>query len=364
MKRYWLANSSETPPSPPSSTVGGYPQDGNIALNHKPTKVGAWWYHMITEEFMAVIERAGLTPSHENLHQLADIFDDFKQRAQGAETFKDQAVAAANRAEAAAGQVVTDVAGAIAQVQAATDAEIARLNTRAGEVETSTSTGLTNLQNKLTELIANLEQVGGEQAAYVISQAQEILDTIIPPQTGQSGKVLGTDGTSASWITVPSDDTKLDKSGGTVTGAIELPNEQGKITFPVNDGNVVLRVSGDADTLGVSFVHEKSDNTKRVITAFNTSRFLESCILEATTEVGTNFIRYSSGLQVCFFSVDATTTAETITYPKAFVGDVIVVTGQNFNGSIIATKVSATSCEIRSTSNSGTARIVVFGKWK
>lgn len=140
MKRYWLANSSETPPSPPSSTVGGYPQDGNIALNHKPTKVGAWWYHMITEEFMAVIERAGLTPSHENLHQLADIFDDFKQRAQGAETFKDQAVAAADRAEKAADQVVNDVSDAIAEEAALRESADTALGSRIDNIGSSLAT--------------------------------------------------------------------------------------------------------------------------------------------------------------------------------------------------------------------------------
>lgn len=110
MKRFYLADASTTPPSPPESPSYGYPQDGNLSTRKLPTEVGAYWYHMITEEFMAVIEGAGLEPSETNLHQLNDIFSDFRTRASLAEGYATQAQASANAAAASAQGVVTQTA--------------------------------------------------------------------------------------------------------------------------------------------------------------------------------------------------------------------------------------------------------------
>ena len=178
MKRFYEANASDTPPSPPASPSYGYPQNGNRSKNLKPTKLGAYWFHMITEEFMAVIEGAGLAPSETNLHQLADIFADFRTRAANAEVYQKAAEAAADRAETAAKGVITSTAESIAQIQAAGDAELADIGEAGDGVLADIADGVEQLEAKLQELIANLQTVGGQQASMVVSQAQEILDDI------------------------------------------------------------------------------------------------------------------------------------------------------------------------------------------
>lgn len=54
-----------------------------------------------------------------------------------------------------------------------------------------------------------------------VQDALESVDAL-PSQTGQSGKFLTTDGTDASWEDGPDISGKLDKSGGTMTGALTL----------------------------------------------------------------------------------------------------------------------------------------------
>ena len=53
MKRLYYADASPTPPSPPQNPSYGYPQDGDRSIGKLPTTLGAYWHHMITEEFMA-----------------------------------------------------------------------------------------------------------------------------------------------------------------------------------------------------------------------------------------------------------------------------------------------------------------------
>ena len=127
---------------------------------------------------MAVIEGAGLEPSETNLHQLADIFEDFRNRATASEEYKIAAEAAAKRAETAAQGVVTETAGKIKEIQAAGDAQVSRINSSGTAVEQSTQDGIKRLQTKLQELIANLQTVGGQEASAVRSAAQAILDDI------------------------------------------------------------------------------------------------------------------------------------------------------------------------------------------
>lgn len=178
MKRFYLADASTTPPSPPESPSYGYPQDGNLSTRKLPTEVGAYWYHMITEEFMAVIEGAGLEPSETNLHQLSDIFSDFRTRASLAEGYATQAQASANAAAASAQGVVTQTAEKIEEINAAGSAQVTLITNKGTEVGANIEAGIAQLQTKLQELIANLETVGGQEASAVRQQAQQILDDI------------------------------------------------------------------------------------------------------------------------------------------------------------------------------------------
>ena len=179
MKRLYYSDASDTPPSPPKNPITNqYPQDGNRAKKQMPTVIGAYWYHMITEEFMAVIEQAGLEPSLTNLHQLADVFADFKERASRAEAFKNQAEAAADRAEAAANGVVSETAEKIKQIQDEGSKQVSSITAKGEAVNSDIEAGKASLQTKLEELIAQLDATGGEQANYVKAQAQDILDAI------------------------------------------------------------------------------------------------------------------------------------------------------------------------------------------
>ncbi len=178
MKRFYLSDASETPPTAPVNPSYGYPQDGNLSTRKLPTTVGAYWYHMITEEFMAVIEDAGLEPSETNLHQLADIFADFKTRATKAEGYATQAAASATQAAESAQGVVTQTAEKIQEIKDAGDAQVTRVQEAGSSVESDVTAGIEQLQAKLQELITTLESVGGQEASSVRATAQEILDDI------------------------------------------------------------------------------------------------------------------------------------------------------------------------------------------
>ena len=159
MKRFYLSDASQTPPTPPVNPSYGYPQDGNRSQNRLPTAIGAYWFHMITEEFMAVIESNGLEPSVTNLHQLADIFNAFKSTAQAASTSASEAKTsadnAARSASAAAGSAsaaktaASDAAGsadAAAQSAASSAADVRRAADAAGQV---VAAGLSIVDGKL-----------------------------------------------------------------------------------------------------------------------------------------------------------------------------------------------------------------------
>jgi hypothetical protein len=71
MHRFWEANASGTPP--PSGVGGlGYPTDGDLMSAIPPTNPGAYWFHMLTEELLAVIVAGGVTPNATTLTQLRD----------------------------------------------------------------------------------------------------------------------------------------------------------------------------------------------------------------------------------------------------------------------------------------------------
>lgn len=76
MQREYFAHVSGSPPAHPSSPVIGYPQAGNPSTLTVATEPGPYWYHMMTEEIMAVISAAGITPNATTLTQLRDAIID------------------------------------------------------------------------------------------------------------------------------------------------------------------------------------------------------------------------------------------------------------------------------------------------
>lgn len=178
MKRLYYADASDTPPAPPSNPSYGYPQDGNRSLKKLPTAIGSYWFHMITEEFMNVIEGAGLEPDEENLHQLADIFDDFRTRATASEQYKLAAEAAATRAETAATGVVTQTTEKIAEIVQAGNTQIGLIEDKEADVQAEIESALGQMQSALSGYISQLQAEGSSQSQAILQQAQSLLAQI------------------------------------------------------------------------------------------------------------------------------------------------------------------------------------------
>jgi len=70
MDRSYASGAAGTAPSAPASPSVGYPTGGNAGAGTPATKPGAYWYHMIMEELMAIIVAAGITPASGTLNQL------------------------------------------------------------------------------------------------------------------------------------------------------------------------------------------------------------------------------------------------------------------------------------------------------
>lgn len=200
MKRLYYANASDTPPLPPKNPSYGYPQDGDRSINKLPTTLGSYWHHMITEEFMNVIEGAGLEPDENNLHQLADIFEDFRQRAFKAEGFAVTAQEWANRAEEFSEAAQAEADSKVALVREAGETQVAAVNaaTEASHEEIEERTQ--ELEQKLQILIEALDAKGGEQINLVKMQAQEILDAIRLTKN-QVEELVNSAGYSMRWLT-------------------------------------------------------------------------------------------------------------------------------------------------------------------
>ena len=178
MKRFYEANASDTPPKPPVNPSYGYPQNGNRSLNHKPTKLGAYWFHMITEEFMAVIEGAGIEPDEHNLHQLADIFDDFRRRATASEEFKLAAEAAAKRAEEAATGVVTETAEKIKEIQSEGKKQVDAVAQQGTAIQGQIDSAIDSIMAKATEVNAEVQAVGGQEQSALRTACQQQIEEI------------------------------------------------------------------------------------------------------------------------------------------------------------------------------------------
>lgn len=220
MKRLYYANASDIPPLPPKNPSYGYPQDGDKNEKGLPTTLGSYWHHMITEEFMNVIEGAGLEPDENNLHQLADIFEDFRQRAFKAEGFAGDAQDWAEKAKEFAEAAQAEADSKVAQVREAGEAQVEAVNaaTEASQEEIEQKTA--ELEAKLETLIAALDAKGGEQVNLVKLQAQEILDAIRLTKN-QVEELVNSAGYSMRWL--------ADAHEGTNLMAALTPNSSAKV---------------------------------------------------------------------------------------------------------------------------------------
>lgn len=205
MKFEFLADASDTPPKRPSNPSVGYPSNGDPVTGKPPTTPGAWFYYMLMVEFTTLIEQNGLEPSAENLHQLADVFADFKARASAAEGFATQAKASADAAAESASGVVTETASKIKEIQDEGSKQVSAVTAAGGSVSGDVEAGIASLQKKLEELVAQLDAEGGTEAAYVKQQAQDILDQITASESNAKTYAENAAASASSAATTVSD---------------------------------------------------------------------------------------------------------------------------------------------------------------
>lgn len=260
MKRLYYANASDTPPLPPKNPSYGYPQDGDKNAKGLPTTLGSYWHHMITEEFMNVIEGAGIEPDENNLHQLADIFEDFRQRAFKAESFADESQTWATKAQEFAQAAQAEADSKVALVREVGEAQVQAVNAATAASQEEIEQKTAELEAKLQTLIAALDAKGGEQVNLVKLQAQEILDAIqltknqveeLVNSAGYSMRWLADahEGTNLTAALTPSDNVKVGdhiiNRGGEVYELIELRGTE-IVLGPV------LAVWGDVGPTGIT----------------------------------------------------------------------------------------------------------------
>lgn len=205
MKFEFLADASDTPPKRPSNPSVGYPSNGDPVTGKPPTTPGAWFYYMLMVEFTTLIEQNGLEPSAENLHQLADVFADFKARASAAEGFATQAKASADAAAESASGVVTETASKIKEIQDEGSKQVSAVTAAGVSFSGDVEAGIASLQKKLEELVAQLDAEGGTEAAYVKQQAQDILDQITASESNAKTYAENAAASASSAATTVSD---------------------------------------------------------------------------------------------------------------------------------------------------------------
>lgn len=74
MDKAWESGAAVSAPTTVNADVG-FPTEGDLSLSIAPTNPGAWWFHMITAELLAVLVAAGITPDAGTLNQLLAALD-------------------------------------------------------------------------------------------------------------------------------------------------------------------------------------------------------------------------------------------------------------------------------------------------
>lgn len=256
MKFEFLADASDTPPKRPSNPSVGYPSNGDPVTGKPPTTPGAWFYYMLMVEFTTLIEQNGLEPSAENLHQLADVFADFKARASAAEGFATQAKASADAAAESASGVVTETASKIKEIQDEGSKQVSAVTAVGGSVSGDVEAGIASLQKKLEELVAQLDAEGGTEAAYVKQQAQDILDQIT---ASEANAKTSADSAAASAASASSLKTDMEADISAAKSAMATAQADG------------VKAVQAAQTAGVSAVQSAQAEALSAITLEKTS---------------------------------------------------------------------------------------------
>ena len=211
----------------------------------------------------------------------------------------------------------------------------------------------------ISEIIAYINPFSGATSSSNGSSG------LVPaPLSADRTKFLRGDGT---WQTV---------SGGGGSGGISqqdvedmlqdyLPLTGGNLTNDLTINNVSVITSSELSLELANYLPLTGGN----ITNSLTIQTKDISVIEAS---GTNYIRYTNGIQVCWGTVDVTTSNPTTTFPMAF-NDIpsltMTVHGTNFTRatSVQAPSLTATNFSASIYSNAhtnGTASYIAWGFWK
>lgn len=133
---------------------------------------------------------------------------------------------------------------------------------------------------------------------------------------------------------------KLSLSGGTMTGAIT--------------GNPVILTADDGN-----------GNTKSLIANADGTLTWSGKEIERVNAIGSDYIRYESGLQVCWGAIGSVTTdGKAVTFPVAFNSSPTVFSTGSGNYIAWASSVTTTTCNVRISSGTNTVKYLAIGSWK
>ena len=207
-----------------------------------------------------------------------------------------------------------------------------------------------------------------------LSGKQDTLEFDDAPTAGSTNPVTS-DGVKTAL------DGKLDKSGGTMTGniiwsgGVALQNDStDAYSFEIYSGTtwndsprLALYPTGSSATNAGRFVLSAGANAYSLTGTPNGNLTWNGKEIERVNSSGTNWIRYESGLQMVWMSLDLTTAAKTMTFPVAFSGSPIVTVGSNSAVVAFVTSLSSTGGTVNLASYGSTSRAVrvfAIGKWK
>ena len=171
-----------------------------------------------------------------------------------AESKANNAVSTANNASTAAGNAVTTANNAATTAGNAVNTANGAVNTANGAVNTANSAKnkVDSFETDIQAVISAADKINElEEAVQTAVDAANTVETIMPAQTGKTGKYLKTNGTTASWEDVEANQIQSDWNQTDTTAKDYIKN---KPTIPT----VPTALSSFIDDLGSSPVHTHS----------------------------------------------------------------------------------------------------------
>ena len=155
------------------------------------------------------------------------------------------------------------------------------------------------------------------------------------------------------------DNTKIPLSGTNALAGSIIPSTDNSYDF--GSSTYKLRYV----YCGTAYVTNLNINGKTIGTDANSNMTYDGHIVETIEEQGSDYIRYASGLQICWGEYPATSETEiTINFPKAFyLGSPLSVSVEGQSLSLYVVGWTANTIIIRNT-NTGAFTYTAIGRWK